>query len=82
MEQDEDRRLRIEGMMEGIRRALDGQSLSDVQTALANSVACVCLLNTDSANPDRLFLNTLDAMLEVYREMSNRALRGNDRDFS
>ena len=80
-EQDEDRRLRIEGMMEGIRRALNGSELQDAQTALANAVAYICLLSTDS-NPDRLFLNMIDSMLEVYRTMSNRQLRGNDRDFS
>jgi len=39
-------------------------------------------LSFPGENADRLFLNTLDTCMEVYRDMSNHTLRGQDQGLS
>lgn len=70
-------------LTEAIRRiankivtATNNEPIQAVQVALANIVAQLAL--THGASCDRVFLETLHGMFEVYREASNHKLRNED----
>lgn len=79
-EKDPERMLRVGVIISDLKKAIEGQSLTDIQTAFANTIAQLCL--SFGENPDRLFLNTIDSCMEVYRDLSNHAMRGQDQDLS
>jgi len=79
-ESDPDRLLRVGAIIVDLKKAIEGKPIADIQTALANTIAQLCL--NVGENPDRLFLNTIDSCMEVYRDMSNHTLRGQDQGLS
>lgn len=56
--------------------ATNGEPIKAVQVALANLVAQLAL--TSAAEHDRFFLETIDGMFQIYREVSNLKLRNED----
>jgi hypothetical protein len=80
-ESDPDRLLRVGAIIVDLKKAIEGKPIADIQTALANTIAQLCL-SFPGENADRLFLNTLDTCMEVYRDMSNHSLRDQDQGLS
>lgn len=80
-ESDPDRLLRVGAIIVDLKKAIEGKPIADIQTALANTIAQLCL-NVGGESADRLFLNTIDSCMEVYRDMSNHTLRGQDQGLS
>jgi len=80
-ESDPDRLLRVGAIIVDLKKAIEGKPIADIQTALANTIAQLCL-SFPGENADRLFLNTLDTCMEVYRDMSNHTLRDQDQGLS
>ncbi len=62
-----------------IAQALDGVPPSDSRLALAITLAQLCLL---SENPDRVFLESLDGALGVFRDVTNTKYRNEDKAVS
>ena len=58
-----------------ISSVLQGTNEADARAALAAAIAQQCLSNP---NPDRAFLESIDAAFAVFREMSNVQYRNQD----
>jgi len=80
-ETDPERLVRVGAIMVDLKKSIEGKPLVDIQVAVANTIAQLCL-SFPGENADRLFLNTLDTCMEVYRDMSNHTLRGQDQGLS
>jgi len=62
-----------------IQQLLAGANETDARAALAAMMAKLCLMNE---NPDRAFLESMDAALAVFRESSNSKYRNEDKAIS
>jgi len=76
-EQDPGRRLRIAAMVTAIQAATGEQLIGDVQVALANVVASMCLRQED---PENLFLLTQEYLSEVFRALRQHVREGKTPD--
>jgi hypothetical protein len=72
-EQDPERRQRIAALVIAIQRATDEQIIGDVQVALANVIALMCLSRED---PEHLFLVTQESLSEVFRAQRQHRREG------
>ncbi len=74
-EQDPERRLRLASIISDLQAATAEKPLRDVQAAIANTIAIMCLsINPETA--DEIFIYTQNVIGEVYLAMRNRVREG------
>ena len=71
----------VERIANKLLDATHNETIGAVQVALANIVSQLALQHGDGAE-DRLFLETITGMFEVYRVASNSRLRNTDETVS
>ncbi len=74
-EQDPERRIRLAAIVRDLQAATSEKSLRDVQAALANTIAIMCL-SIDPDTADEVFIYTQNVIGEVYLAMRNRVREG------